>query len=187
MYSIDLGSSNRMPQTLSKCQSDMACSAKKPPMSKINRLLKAKNLGLGSIGNNEISPKFTSFEKLNRIQSATQPIKAGSFVESGSNQSFLSEPSQNENVQVCIRMRPINEREKALNDESGTSVAMDPMSNQVSINSKGKFGIGAVMRQYKFDFVADHIIDQEGLYENSAKAIVESCLNGINGSIFAYG
>ena len=73
-------------------------------------------------------------------------------------------------------MRPCNDREKQYNDSN--SITIDSLSNQISITPG---------RQYKFDYIADHFMDQESVYLNSAFSIVDSCLKGINGTIFAYG
>jgi hypothetical protein len=89
-------------------------------MKRINRLLKAKNIRLASIDSEKCVTGFTLEKGLNRIQSAANPMKHGknSFVETGSNNSFVSEPkASNDNVQVCIKMRPSNSREDGYNNK----------------------------------------------------------------------
>jgi len=43
------------------------------------------------------------------------------------------------------------------------------------------------MKTFNFDYVADEEVPQDVIFNNIAKPIADSCLEGYNGSIFAYG
>ena len=43
------------------------------------------------------------------------------------------------------------------------------------------------IKTFNFDYVADEEVEQETIFDNIAKPIADSCLEGYNGSIFAYG
>ena len=43
------------------------------------------------------------------------------------------------------------------------------------------------LKTFKFDFVGDQDIDQLSMFNHIAKPIADSCLQGYNGTIFAYG
>ena len=40
---------------------------------------------------------------------------------------------------------------------------------------------------FKFDFVGDSTIDQMSIFNHIARPIADSCMQGYNGTIFAYG
>lgn len=90
--------------------------------------------------------------------------------------------SKSGNIKVVCRFRPLNERERDMN--LGTCVEFAPDGTQVVVacasESEGPL---------KFSF--DHIFPPDSLqvdvYEAAAKPIVESVLEGFNGTVFAYG
>lgn len=43
------------------------------------------------------------------------------------------------------------------------------------------------MKVFHFDFVGDEDLDQETLFTKVGKPIADCCLEGYNGSVFAYG
>lgn len=43
------------------------------------------------------------------------------------------------------------------------------------------------VKSFNFDFVGDENIEQETIFTNIARPIADGCLEGYNGSIFAYG
>ncbi|KAG8368314.1 hypothetical protein BUALT_Bualt15G0032700 [Buddleja alternifolia] len=82
------------------------------------------------------------------------------------------------NVQVLIRVRPLNNMEKSsfgfsrcLKQESGQSIAW----------------IGQPETRFMFDHVACEAIDQETLFRMVGLPMVENCLSGYNSCMFAYG
>jgi hypothetical protein len=46
---------------------------------------------------------------------------------------------------------------------------------------------GAEQKMFTFDYVADENTTQEDIFVRMAKPIADSCLQGYNGTIFAYG
>ncbi|XP_034986014.2 kinesin-like protein KIF15 [Zootoca vivipara] len=81
-------------------------------------------------------------------------------------------------IKVFVRVRPL---------EGGTVPADNGLclsvlsSNTIRLNSKPEPKI------FTFDHVADVDTTQESVFSSVAKKIVESCMNGYNGTIFAYG
>lgn len=81
--------------------------------------------------------------------------------------------SREENVKVVVRCRPLLETESS----------QDP---QFKIHSSNN-SVEAAGRQYTFDRVFGFESSQESLYEEAGRGIVDSVLEGYNGTIFAYG
>ncbi|GMI74546.1 hypothetical protein HRI_001123900 [Hibiscus trionum] len=82
------------------------------------------------------------------------------------------------NVQVLIRVRPLNDIEKntngynrCLKQESSQSIAW----------------IGQQENRFTFDHVACETVDQEMLFRMAGLPMVENCLSGYNSCMFAYG
>jgi chromosomal replication initiation ATPase DnaA len=83
-------------------------------------------------------------------------------------------------VKVCIRIRPLNDREKAsavgkslcLNQVDQTTLVVDRVTDH---------------KNFVFDFVGGAAVDQAAIFNAIAKPIADSCMQGYNGSIFAYG
>ncbi|KAL3621187.1 hypothetical protein CASFOL_036099 [Castilleja foliolosa] len=82
------------------------------------------------------------------------------------------------NVQVLIRIRPLNSMEKGsfgygrcLKQESGQSITW----------------IGQPETRFMYDHVACEAIDQETLFRMVGLPMVENCLSGYNSCMFAYG
>ncbi len=80
---------------------------------------------------------------------------------------------------VC-RFRPLNEKEKAISLESCVEFIDD--SNIVLRGSDQQS-----QHMFSFDKIFDTTSLQQEVYEYAAKPIVESVLEGFNGTIFAYG
>ncbi|VEL33673.1 unnamed protein product [Protopolystoma xenopodis] len=79
-----------------------------------------------------------------------------------------------ESIRVICRIRPLNALEKSKN--SPTCVSF-PGSNAISVGGK----------QYTFDSVLQPNVSQQQAYEVIGRPIVDSVLNGYNGTIFVYG
>ncbi|KAJ8460034.1 hypothetical protein OPV22_032960 [Ensete ventricosum] len=82
------------------------------------------------------------------------------------------------NVQVAIRVRPLNSTEKSLQDfhrclkqESAHSITW----------------IGQPETRFTFDYVACETINQEVLFRVAGLPMVENCMSGYNSCVFAYG
>ena len=85
------------------------------------------------------------------------------------------------NIQVVCRFRPLNEREKSISLGSSIEFPADP--RQVYINSAAESG----PLKFAFDYVFPPNSEQAIVYESSARPIIESVLEGFNGTVLAYG
>ncbi|KAL0707268.1 hypothetical protein Bca4012_073694 [Brassica carinata] len=82
------------------------------------------------------------------------------------------------NVQILIRVRPLNSMEKSIN---GYSRCLKQESSQCVAWT------GQPETRFLFDHVACETIDQETLFRVAGLPMVENCLSGYNSCIFAYG
>jgi kinesin family protein 5 len=84
------------------------------------------------------------------------------------------------NVSVICRFRPLNEKEKNISQE----LCVDFVDKQqVVINSNGEHN----HYRFQLDRIFDTNSNQQEVYDHAAKPIIESVLEGFNGTIFAYG
>ncbi|KAL3662858.1 hypothetical protein V7S43_012259 [Phytophthora oleae] len=97
-----------------------------------------------------------------------------------------SAPAEAESIAVCIRVRPLNERETRADDQPALTCV--PALNVVSLTDPETgaplTGKGNV---FQYDQIFDASSDSHAIYERVARRIVRSTLGGINGTIFAYG
>ncbi|KAJ0264438.1 Kinesin-like protein KIN-12D [Hirschfeldia incana] len=82
------------------------------------------------------------------------------------------------NVQILIRVRPLNSMEKSIN---GYNRCLKQESSQCVAWT------GQPETRFLFDHVACETIDQETLFRVAGLPMVENCLSGYNSCIFAYG
>ncbi|CAH2053339.1 unnamed protein product [Thlaspi arvense] len=82
------------------------------------------------------------------------------------------------NVQILIRVRPLNSMEKSIN---GYSRCLKQESSQCVAWT------GQPETRFQFDHVACETIDQDTLFRVAGLPMVENCLSGYNSCIFAYG
>lgn len=95
------------------------------------------------------------------------------------------QPKQDaECVRVVVRCRPLNSREKA--DGRDRIVDMDKKIGQIILTNP-KAEASEPPKTFTFDSVFDWESTQREVYENAAQSIVNSVLEGYNGTIFAYG
>lgn len=93
-------------------------------------------------------------------------------------------PSGSDCVQVCVRCRPLNDKEK---DQSCTlCVKVDEMRGTITVKGPNT-GSGEPPKTFTFDTVFDTSCKQVDVYNKSARPIVDCVLEGYNGTIFAYG
>lgn len=88
------------------------------------------------------------------------------------------------NVRVVARFRPLNSREKALDE------AEPDKHSRVKIEPLGDEGIQIDLRGAVSKFSFDHCFwncAQDVFYDVTAKPVVDDVLKGFNGTIFAYG
>lgn len=92
-------------------------------------------------------------------------------------------PFAESSVAVCVRVRPMNDRERALGSKEVLTVTGpqsvfmedDPTTKQ---DDKRDFG---------FDQVFPLVTGQKEVYDRSAEHVVDRVLDGFNACVFAYG
>ncbi|KAL4478316.1 hypothetical protein ABPG72_009552 [Tetrahymena utriculariae] len=87
---------------------------------------------------------------------------------------------QEDNIQVAVRIRPSNERERKQNVKSILSIDQENL-NKIWIESKPE------SKSYIFDCVINSDVQQDKIFEKIGKPQADFCLKGYNSSIFAYG
>ena len=85
---------------------------------------------------------------------------------------------------MVVRCRPMSERE--VTSQHHRVVDMDLEMGQVQVKNP-KVAHGEPPKTFTFDRVFDWNSSQEDIYRTTAKTIVDSTLEGYNGTIFAYG
>ncbi|NWY09885.1 KIF15 protein, partial [Aphelocoma coerulescens] len=83
-------------------------------------------------------------------------------------------------IKVFVRVRPPSDRPALTDGDQGLCLSV-LSSNTIRLHSKPEPKI------FTFDYVANMETTQESVFSSVAKNIVESCMNGYNGTIFAYG
>ncbi|MEW5308736.1 MAG: hypothetical protein WDW38_000672 [Sanguina aurantia] len=89
-----------------------------------------------------------------------------------------------EAVKVVVRCRPLNSTETK--DGRGKIVDMDVQEGMVMIRNP-KSDASEAPKQFTFDQVYDDKCLQQDIFDITARPIVDSVLEGYNGTIFAYG
>nr|XP_006116481.2 kinesin-like protein KIF15 [Pelodiscus sinensis] len=107
------------------------------------------------------------------------------FIEEGNSRDAtlpLSNTSSTEGdaIKVYVRVRPPSEGAALADGDQGLCLSV-LSSNTLRLHSKPEPKI------FTFDHVANMDTTQESVFSSVAKNIVESCMNGYNGTIFAYG
>ncbi|KAL3141697.1 Envelope glycoprotein gp160 [Trebouxia sp. C0010 RCD-2024] len=90
-------------------------------------------------------------------------------------------------VRVAVRCRPLNKLE--ISDSRKSIVEIDTSLQQagVSVIVQPARGSGELPKTFTFDNVFDWNSTQTAVYSETAKPIVDSVLEGYNGTVFAYG
>ena len=85
-------------------------------------------------------------------------------------------------VKVAIRCRPFSKQEKL--DNRQLVVSVQPSRGEIQVrNPKGDGG--ETDKTFTFDLAFDMNSTQEQIYQDTALPIVESVLEGYNGTVFA--
>jgi len=84
---------------------------------------------------------------------------------------------------VVLRCRPLNSTERT--DGREKIVTMDTKTGSVFVKQPGASSEPA--KTFTFDMVFDENSQQDDIYQKTAMPIVDSVLEGFNGTIFAYG
>ncbi|KAM3576480.1 hypothetical protein VYU27_001644 [Nannochloropsis oceanica] len=101
--------------------------------------------------------------------------------------SASSSPGE-ESVRVVIRVRPLNEKEKQ--DERIIVTQANESKGEIEVQNPAALlsgRTGSESKKFSFDAVFGETSTQQQVYDMCAAPVVESVLNGFNGTIFAYG
>ncbi|KAF0733997.1 hypothetical protein Ae201684_009170 [Aphanomyces euteiches] len=90
-----------------------------------------------------------------------------------------------ESIDVCIRVRPLNERESRNKDVSVLRTI--PSMNVISVTDRNGTPLPGAGSVFQYDHIFPENVPTRTIYDEVAKRIVYSTLQGINGTIFAYG
>uniref|UniRef100_A0A672ZNQ4 Kinesin family member 15 n=1 Tax=Sphaeramia orbicularis TaxID=375764 RepID=A0A672ZNQ4_9TELE len=89
--------------------------------------------------------------------------------------------SDSDSIKVFVRVRPLTQGTGLTTDGDQSLCLMVTSPNTIRLLSKPE------PRTFTYDHVADMDTSQDSVFSSVAKNIVESCMNGYNGTIFAYG
>ncbi|KAL3144137.1 hypothetical protein ABBQ32_003927 [Trebouxia sp. C0010 RCD-2024] len=117
------------------------------------------------------TPLTHSIRKHRGLKAAEERVQATEL-----EQSALS--TATDNVQVIVRVRPLNDRETFL---GGGMCIQQVASSTIKVLSAPD------TPHFTFDAVVDMSVQQEGVFAVVGKPIVDNCLTGYNSCIFAYG
>ncbi|OMJ65627.1 hypothetical protein SteCoe_37881 [Stentor coeruleus] len=92
------------------------------------------------------------------------------------------EPETKGNVTVVCRFRPLNQKEKDMNDKPCVDFGSDGKTVVVKSQYENQGP-----QTFNFDIVFNPDSTQNSVYEGAAKPIVESVLEGFNGTVLTYG
>ena len=105
---------------------------------------------------------------------------------------------KSENVRVAVRCRPLNSGENSRNESSIVSVVnrqasitvdrpSDAASESSSAPSSSSASAAASARTFTFDYTYGADCTQHQIFAQTAQPIIDSVLEGYNGTIFCYG
>nr|XP_044251278.1 kinesin-like protein KIF3B [Drosophila takahashii] len=86
-----------------------------------------------------------------------------------------------ENIKVVVRCRPMNRSEKEKNCDKIVEI------NEYAVSVTNPSARLAQKKMFIFDSVYDMITKTEVIYNEMCYSLVESTIEGYNGTIFAYG
>uniref|UniRef100_A0A8C9ZB98 Kinesin family member 15 n=1 Tax=Sander lucioperca TaxID=283035 RepID=A0A8C9ZB98_SANLU len=89
--------------------------------------------------------------------------------------------SDSDSIKVFVRVRPLTQCSGLTTDGDQKLCLTVTSPNTIRLLSKPE------PRTFTYDHVADMETSQDSVFSSVAKNIVESCMNGYNGTIFAYG
>ncbi|KAG7510287.1 kinesin KIF15 [Solea senegalensis] len=95
--------------------------------------------------------------------------------------SHLAASGDGDSIKVFVRVRPLTQGTGLTTDGDQSLCLTVTSPNTIRLLSKPE------PRTFTYDYVADMDTSQDSVFASVAKNIVESCMNGYNGTIFAYG
>jgi len=97
---------------------------------------------------------------------------------------MVAKKESSDNVRVVVRCRPLNQKEKDMN--TPMAVKCDEARGTVSIKAADGRS-SEPPKVFTYDRVFGPDSKQPDVYNDAARSIVESVIEGYNGTIFAYG
>ncbi|XP_041827178.1 kinesin-like protein KIF15-B [Melanotaenia boesemani] len=94
---------------------------------------------------------------------------------------LLAASGDSDSIKVFVRVRPLTQGTGLTTDGDQSLCLAVTSPNTIRLLSKPE------PRTFTYDHVADMDTSQDSVFNSVAKNIVESCMNGYNGTIFAYG
>ena len=94
-------------------------------------------------------------------------------------------PAPSGNVLVVARVRPLNRLEMEKGSKCCLDFASDGQGLTINMGSETSAAFG--VNRFAFDRVFDMASKQREVYDQAARPIIDSVLDGFNGTIFAYG
>lgn len=94
---------------------------------------------------------------------------------------LLASSGESDSIKVFVRVRPLTHGTGLTTDGDQSLCLAVTSPNTIRLLSKPE------PRTFTYDHVADMDTSQDSVFNSVAKNIVESCMNGYNGTIFAYG
>lgn len=101
----------------------------------------------------------------------------------GITNNLLKQPPKEQaggNVKVFCRFRPLNTREKNLGEKSN---GVCEFLNDYTIEVPGTMG----KQKYTFDRIFDSDSQQKHVFDDAIEPVVQSVMEGFNGTVLAYG
>ncbi|XP_033694801.1 kinesin-like protein KIF3C isoform X1 [Tursiops truncatus] len=97
---------------------------------------------------------------------------------------MASKTKASEALKVVARCRPLSRKEEASGHEQ--ILTMDVKLGQVTLRNP-RAALGELPKTFTFDAVYDASSKQADLYDETVRPLVDSVLQGFNGTVFAYG
>ncbi|KAL7552959.1 hypothetical protein ACHAWF_018456 [Thalassiosira exigua] len=94
-------------------------------------------------------------------------------------------PKKAESIKVVFRVRPLNSKEKQHGRKIATIAHED--KGVIELRNSSPEGEGEVSKTFTFDAVFSEKSSQRHIYDVCAAPVVQSVLEGYNGTVFAYG
>ncbi|XP_044004559.1 kinesin-like protein KIF3B [Aphidius gifuensis] len=133
---------------------------------------------------NQVKLKRNKTTKLTAT-SMTTTTSSSSSSSSTTTASMISSDIVTQCVQVVVRCRPMDDKEKSRNCLKVVDVSSS--RGVVEIRNPREDPSRENIKTFTFDAVYDYNSSQQDLYEETVRPLVSSVLDGFNGTIFAYG
>eukprot|EP00730_Choanoeca_flexa_P003815 TRINITY_DN11513_c0_g1_i1.p1 TRINITY_DN11513_c0_g1~~TRINITY_DN11513_c0_g1_i1.p1 ORF type:complete len:1296 (+),score=285.48 TRINITY_DN11513_c0_g1_i1:64-3951(+) len=104
-----------------------------------------------------------------------------------------NDDSKGSNFKVVVRVRPLNSREQSKKAETCVeiinkqAIQITKPKSQASASERPASSAGPTTHNFNYDRVFDPDSTQQAVYTTAVKPVVESVLQGYNGSVIAYG